>query len=178
MNRRRLFAGLVSLGFTGCLGDGGATDAPLVSEGKDDVPIDRSPDELLPSGDNLDGGWEKESDGDQCREFSRFGDLGEYRLRTCAWVLSDSNEAGEEYDSRVNESRFDTGQLHDEAPEIGVVAVVVYGGTEIDVIFRDANVVGRVEYELHADGMIAEEDIPSPEDAIVHAVTMHRRWRE
>ena len=179
MKRRSVLASTAAFACIGCLGDNSETDEPLVSEGNDDVPIDQSSDELLLSIDDLGGEWETEAtDRDQCRAFSKSTDVGETRLTSCAWVLDDIDEADEAYESRVDESQFREKRLQDEEPEIGVQAAVVAADTEIDVIFRDANAVGLVEYELEPDGMIDEEDIPEAEDGIVHAVTLHQQWRE
>ena len=179
MQRRSILASTAAFACIGCLGDEGDSDEPLVSEGNDDVPIDRSSDELLLSIDDLDGEWETEAtDRDQCRAFSKSTDVGDIRLTSCAWVLDDTEDAEAAFESRVDDSQFREKRRQDEEPEIGVNAAVVAANTEIDVIFRDANAVGLVEYELDPDGMIDEEDIPGPEDGIVHAVTMHQQWRE
>lgn len=180
MDRRQFLAGIAAFGGIGCLGDGENDDQPLVSEGTDDDPIDGPVTELLPASEDLDGDWqERETDRDRCKVFASSTDVGESSLRTCAWVLSDTAEAGEAFESRISESRLDKRtSVHDEEPKIGVQAAIIAAGSEIDVIFRDANAVGRVEYELDFDGMIVEDDIPEPEEVVVHAVAMHRQWRD
>ena len=97
----------------------------------------------------------------------------------CAWVLTGIDEAKETFESRIRESRTAVRSgVQDKEPKIGVEAAIVSGGTDIHVIFRDANAVGRVEYELDTEGMIDEDDIPNPEDILVHAVAMYTIWRD
>lgn len=178
---RRSFLGLVSgVSVTGCLGGDGEDDRPLTSEGNDDQPIEKPPEDLLLTAAQLDGSWqEQETDRDPCSAFWKSCDIGQVTLVTCAWVLTDNDEAQETFESRIRQSRTEVRSgVEDEEPEIGVEAAIVHGGTEIHVIFRDANGIGRVEYELDVHGMVSEDDIPESEDVLVHAAAMHRTWRD
>lgn len=177
VNRRTVLATVAGALLAGCLAD---DDTVPTSEGTEDVPIERSPGDLPLSLDDLpSGAWEeRRDDRDHCREFSR--DAGNERLvlTSCAWVYEDAATAREEYELLVGKSQMETGVLQDEEPTVGVEAGVVDGGYVIDVIFRDANAVGRVEYGLEPDGGLDQDEFPDPEDAIAYAARMHRRWRD
>lgn len=184
MRRRQVLAAAALAAVPGCtdaIGFPGEEEDDLQSEGTDDEPIEGPVEDLLLSVEDFEGeGWQRrEVDEDGCREFDREADEVRTVVTSCAWLYDDVAEAEDEYETLVDRTwKLSDGSPADREPPVGVEATFIQAGLEIHVLFRDANAVGSIEYVLHPDGSVRETDLPEFEEAVEHAVRMHRGWRD
>lgn len=166
MNRRALLttgATVATLSLTGCAGGGGGGGESTPP------PIDSSAEQLVFSLADFDeAGWSKvnEEIGDNRarREFvSQQGDVTQ--IYTTVWYYEKASKATDKYDE-LRETATDTQST--EPRDIGTEAFAYVPGTAT-VVFRDVNVVAKVEHYGTASGSL--------EIATEYATRLRNKWR-
>lgn len=182
MRRRTLLTAAALPFVAGCpvTGDGNGEGPPATSTGNDDEPITASPDALLLERTDLDGDdWEeREADDEHCRAFGRLEQQEDTTVTSCAWVHDDVDTAQSEYETEVERTWKQANNKADDPPVVGAETARVDGYGQSNVIFRDANAVGKLSVVATNEGIGPVHGEVDPENAERWAILMHQHWRD
>lgn len=173
MDRRRFVGMMFSIGVP--MSIAGCTESEPETEGDDDNPINTPADELALDVDDFDeAGWSTLASLDNTDETpqhvaNRMVNQNEdVLIVSSVWVYESVSDAKESYDER---HETESGQYSTE--EIGVGSEGFgFEPQHAVVIFRDANVIGRIRHEDLSHG--SDGDIDT---AVEYAADKHERWR-
>ena len=168
MNRRTVLTatGLaLTTSLAGCTGS--SSQPNNYTQAPDHNEIRKQASELVLTRDQLGAGWsDVPRPRDTETEFEKHEDGDLHVVNSRVWVYGTVKEAQDKYTTRVSQIDFATSTV-----ELAAEAVRFTVSSKLEILFRDANAVGRLTYEY------AGSQTPNPEHAMTYAEKLYENFR-